>query len=578
MSTVELKRRKSKRLQSKGLQSTDASHTRPNVNSNKANAGSTKMNGSHDQPRPRQGSILWCCSMALVLLAALAVGTSKLGVLDRQSAVNLPSATNESPASQSLNHTDPRPEAESINNIQGIFPKGCQWRDIQHEGQAKKFWAKEEYEYWHGDVKQWKPEMPQTCAVRGAPAKQGYAWLNGTPRTEVECAATHCIYRNLWYNNGRFYLLVDGPAAVAPWKMTRNQDLNVVHVDDANQWAAPLDAKVVSGDTLIFDFVYFLHPTAIGHWSEMMFPLFSILRLEPAFKRPATQFMLLHLKRVHLMEWARAVMSVALGVKVHEDLPPMLMQQESDSVWTQIPSPLEGYEPHEWVSFERALVVRDIFTGGVRTFLSTQDAQAFRASMYKQYYLPFPESGRPVPRVITFQRKRANRRVINEDQLVRMLREFAEVRVVEFNTSTSFHEQLQVISGTGVFISVHTSNLANAQFLPPGAAVFEIIQRNWVWENLDRSFQIQTEMMGDIHHYAWRARHRNQTVYINKRDSERFGDWTSQQCATEDCVEAHTNVDVVVNVNEFRALLKDRLPHVWAGKSVAEAAIPWPEV
>jgi len=64
------------------------------------------------------------------------------------------------------------------------------------------------------------------------------------------------------YNNGRFYLLVDGPAAVAPWKMTRNQDLNVVHVDDANQWAAPLDAKVVSGDTLIFDFVYFLHPVS----------------------------------------------------------------------------------------------------------------------------------------------------------------------------------------------------------------------------------------------------------------------------------------------------------------------------
>jgi len=64
------------------------------------------------------------------------------------------------------------------------------------------------------------------------------------------------------YNNGRFYLLVDGPAAVAPWKMTRNQDLNVVHVDDANHWAAPLDANVVSGDTLIFDFVYFLHPVS----------------------------------------------------------------------------------------------------------------------------------------------------------------------------------------------------------------------------------------------------------------------------------------------------------------------------
>ena len=43
--------------------------------------------------------------------------------------------------------------------------------------------------------------------------------------------------------------------------------------------------------------------------------------------------------------------------------------------------------------------------------------------------------------------------------------------------------------------------------------------------------QVQTEVMGDIHHYAWRARLRNQTVYIDNRDGERFGDWTSQQCA-----------------------------------------------
>jgi hypothetical protein len=35
--------------------------------------------------------------------------------------------------------------------------------------------------------------------------------------------------------------------------------------------------------------------------------------------------------------------------------------------------------------------------------------------------------------------------------------------------------------------------------------------------------------MGDIHHYAWRARHRNQTVYLTKRDAQRFGDWPSLQ-------------------------------------------------
>ena len=45
---------------------------------------------------------------------------------------------------------------------------------------------------------------------------------------------------------------------------------------------------------------------------------------------------------------------------------------------------------------------------------------------------------------------------------------------------------------------------------------------------------------------------------------------------TEDCVEAHTNVDVVVNVAELRALLETCLPHVFDGASVDSASLPWP--
>ena len=41
-------------------------------------------------------------------------------------------------------------------------------------------------------------------------------------------------------------------------------------------------------------------------------------------------------------------------------------------------------------------------------------------------------------------------------------------------------------------------------------------------------------------------------------------------------LQAHTNVDVIVNLEEFRALLASRLPLVFAGASVAEAALPWP--
>jgi len=66
--------------------------------------------------------------------------------------------------------------------------------------------------------------------------------------------------------------------------------------------------------------------------------------------------------------------------------------------------------------------------------------------------------------------------------------------VVEFNETTSFRQQLEAVSGTGLFVSVHTSNLANAQFLRPGAAVLEVIQRNWAHHDLDKSFQVRRRL------------------------------------------------------------------------------------
>ena len=61
---------------------------------------------------------------------------------------------------------------------------------------------------------------------------------------------------------------------------------------------------------------------------------------------------------------------------------------------------------------------------------------------------------------------------------------------MEFGANTPLRDQLKVIAETGVFVSVHTSNLANAQFLQPGSAVFEIIQRNWFWADMDLTFKV----------------------------------------------------------------------------------------
>ena len=42
--------------------------------------------------------------------------------------------------------------------------------------------------------------------------------------------------------------------------MTRNQKLHVLHVDSATSFAKSQILQYVRGDTLLFDFVYFLHP------------------------------------------------------------------------------------------------------------------------------------------------------------------------------------------------------------------------------------------------------------------------------------------------------------------------------
>lgn len=118
------------------------------------------------------------------------------------------------------------------------------------------------------------------------------------------------------FNNGRFYLLVDGDEGVVraspllvgaapqpqggrrpalclshpaphrlcltaarpcldlgpghrhlaqePWKMTKNQELNTLHVRNATAFVASTRHAVVPGDTLLADFIFFLHPVRLG--------------------------------------------------------------------------------------------------------------------------------------------------------------------------------------------------------------------------------------------------------------------------------------------------------------------------
>jgi hypothetical protein len=52
--------------------------------------------------------------------------------------------------------------------------------------------------------------------------------------------------------------------------------------------------------------------------------------------------------------------------------------------------------------------------------------------------LPSPQPRQVIPRIITYQRKRANRRILNEEAFIQMLKDFGELQVTPGNTVSSF--------------------------------------------------------------------------------------------------------------------------------------------
>lgn len=59
---------------------------------------------------------------------------------------------------------------------------------------------------------------------------------------------------------------MEGSKFINTIKISRNVQVTTLHVKNATTWFENTQHKVVHGDTLFFDYIFFVHPTAIGHW------------------------------------------------------------------------------------------------------------------------------------------------------------------------------------------------------------------------------------------------------------------------------------------------------------------------
>ena len=463
----------------------------------------------------------------------------------------------------------------SLEGGHGYFPESCMWRispDDDSSGSSNEsaerrslLWRVRRYEFWDEKSRVWSKERPVACTIEHALLSSrgpGSAWTNNMTTTILD-HGDYRVMKNVWFTRGDFYRLVEQPTRTSPFKISSNMDMYTLVVKNTERFKENVNVTYIKGDVAMVDFSYFTHPTAIGHWLEYLLPMMSARRIEGRLQSPQA-VIIMHLKRSFIFEWVRAALGAAFGVKKGTHLPPIIFQEETASYWDQIGMNFEGVSGDEWLCFENIIVMKDVIQNGTTTAFgkeSQRDAHLFRERMYSMYgktLTPLP----PVHsrRNITLLHKSSNRRITNREDLKKMLSSYGIVSEVELTSNITMSAQLDIMAQTHILVSSHTSGLANAMFLRPGALVIEIVQRNWLI-SLENTFLRQTETLGDVRHVRWKATRLHEGVYIDPDDERLFGGelWDGENCNVEECVEAHTLVDIVVNLTEVETLLNANL-------------------
>lgn len=53
---------------------------------------------------------------------------------------------------------------------------------------------------------------------------------------QVTCDDHACMYKNFYYNNGKWYVVVDGNTPIPVWRFSRNQEVIPIHYQDAREF------------------------------------------------------------------------------------------------------------------------------------------------------------------------------------------------------------------------------------------------------------------------------------------------------------------------------------------------------
>ncbi|KAL3143022.1 hypothetical protein ABBQ38_003301 [Trebouxia sp. C0009 RCD-2024] len=431
-------------------------------------------------------------------------------------------------------------------------------------------------------------------AARSSPAPEAW-WYGDFPVAEVkhgsrmiDGSGEYRVYQNFWFHAQRFYAVnclstKEANATAIKADMSLNMMLIEMPVAKAEDFYQHVQTGWWGGNTLLIDFPFPAFPENMGHWAEVLLPLYSALvagtwrQHVQGSSHHVDRLLLSNVRREQLQafEWLQAMLRISLAPALPEGtpLPQIICYDELETMDTMM-----------WLGMQNLIIVNDRYTHpkGRGGFASVEHGQQFREAAYKEAGLtrPSPWALGGAPRTITLLSAVLGEMVMNRDELLNSLEDIAEafdmrVRPYSATSAAGFASYVSAMSKTGVLVARHGPMLANALFLPPGAVVLELLPYNWEWKGISQVYHNVTTSVGDVHHFAWRAKHPRWAQYMDQ-DEARYAHWTAEECSSRHCVEVHARAGMLADTSTIHEMLMDVLPAAFRGAAVSDLKQPWP--
>lgn len=374
----------------------------------------------------------------------------------------------------------------------------------------------------------------------------------------------------MYFSRDRVFSVVDvahiDPEEGTRARLSHNFPLTILPLTNVSAFLANIGARWVEGTTLWIDFPNPNKWNHMGHWMEILTPIFS--HLTTGNKTSQQQkgittvvFPNIRSRDIETSPWIMQVLILTLANSPETSITVSRNDSEPRFLFLE---DLQYANQTKWLCFQQVLHVysRHDHPNGSREvgFTSPHVAAAFRKKALSFANLPAPSSSTTPPRTITYLMSADSDSILNNGDVLKTLHSVAAqsgfiVRPYSPSSLVPLHSFVSVMSRSGILVTRHGHLLANAVFLPRGSVIVELLPCNWEVDGVSDAFFHLIRTVGVVSHLAWRAPSTDFMSYALPED-KRYSTWTPEECSSETCLDAHARAALRVDTNALGDLVK----------------------